>query len=167
MLDENGAPTGEQSIEITPLEPGEGGVVVVAWGPYFRLTEDDKTKLIQSLTTATGARAVMAQKDAVEILATALGRDPQAAWEALRKQNSDETARQASLFEPGGPGGMREPAMLVEDEPVETDDEEVGTRVPTQPSTIDECFAALNEALAKAGLPPIELTEAERAKLGI
>jgi len=71
MLDEAGKAM-EETVK-TERVPGEGGDINLRWPAYFSPTYDDQTKVITSMTMATGGKQVLSKETAMEMVASALG----------------------------------------------------------------------------------------------
>ncbi len=77
VLDDQGAPTGEQTSKQVDRDPGEGGEIEPSWGPYFAPTPNDQSVLATTLSTATGAQPFMSAQTATEVFMGAFNRSPQ------------------------------------------------------------------------------------------
>lgn len=110
VLDENGSPTGEQTVTEEEREPGTGAIVV-EWGEYFTPTADDIQKTTSAISQAAGGKSVMSQRTAVELTANLYNRDANQEWIDVSKENADarahELASNAGMFP--GTGGQVDP----------------------------------------------------------
>jgi hypothetical protein len=96
--DEEGNPTGEESITIEERVPGSGEEVQSQWGPYFPPTPTDQQLVVTTLTTATGQQPIMSQQTAVEIAMTMYNRPPEEEHARLAKEQEKVKADQAQMF---------------------------------------------------------------------
>jgi len=148
VLDAEGNPTGEETERHVEHVPG-AGLVTVEWGEYFKATADDKQKSIGTVQNAAGAKPVLSQRTAVELVANMLDRDANAEWDAVSKEEAARREADGSLFTMGAGGAV-----------LPTDGE---TPAPTQPLDGDGLLTAtdmklvvlVHEARAAKGLPPL------------
>ncbi len=91
--------------------PGEGGVLSLAWGPYFALTPTDVNTKIGNVATAYAARLID-QETAVKKIAPLL--DVEDAEGLLRRVREEAEEREATAAERGGFGLYPEPAPAEE-----------------------------------------------------
>ena len=97
-----GKPTGEVSITFEEREPGQGERVELAWGPTFKPNSVDVQNVVTTMSTATGGKAVVSQKTAVEVVANLLGKDPKTVLEELEHDNQTQMQMNGTMF--GMPG---------------------------------------------------------------
>lgn len=109
VLDADGNPTEEKATRLVQRRLGKGARLTLKWPPFFPPTEQEKQAQVQTLTTATGGRAVMSQQDAVEEWAKASGKDPTLAWQ--RYQAEQQVERERTAFNMPGVGGELPPAV--------------------------------------------------------
>ncbi len=102
VVGEDGKETGEVSIEIEEREPGEGERFELSWGPYFKPNANDLQLTATTMSTATGGKAVVSQKAAVEVMAGILGKDPAQMLREIEQDNRTQMAVNGSMF--GMPG---------------------------------------------------------------
>jgi hypothetical protein len=113
VLDAEGQPTGEETTRLVEREPGTGGDLWVEWGDWFQATPLDKQAVVQTLSTATGAKAVISQRSAVKVIAELYGFDPDAEFkDVLSDDAAAREAMQGGMFP--GVGGEVEPLGLEE-----------------------------------------------------
>ncbi len=113
--DDDGLPTGEEDVESTPREPGEGGEIECQWGPYFEPTPMDQSQIVTTLSLAVAAAPIMSAETATEIVMKTFGREEgdEKAKMAKAKKAADDKA--AEMMPPGGaafggkPGGGKPP----------------------------------------------------------
>jgi hypothetical protein len=110
QTDEDGNPTGEHDVEQVDREPGDGGEIELAWGPYFMPTPADQTALVTTLSTAVGAQPIMSTQTATEILMAAFGREPEDEVKRVQEAVSLAAEQTAQAFDDHGdsPGGKVE-----------------------------------------------------------
>lgn len=168
ILDEEGNPTGEESIRMEPQVPGSSEVVTLSWGPYFTTTSTDQTAVATSLVQATGGKAFCSRKTASELFAGVVSRDPVAMWKELEDESNKSDEQQRLLMGDMGvePGGEVEPidheGEEVEGLVPETIDD-TATRVAVEPIKIAITATDLanivrvNEGRASQGLGPLTL----------
>ncbi|MFA5166867.1 MAG: hypothetical protein WC449_06280, partial [Candidatus Paceibacterota bacterium] len=93
-----GEKTGEVSIEIREREPGTGKHLKLEWGPAFKPNSVDVQNTITTLSTATGGKAVISQRTAVEVVAALLNKDPDEIMEEIKGDHQTEMAMNGSMF---------------------------------------------------------------------
>lgn len=98
VLDDEGNPTGEESVKLIEREPGEAGEVELQWPPWFAPTVDDIAKAAPALTAATAGKAFGTQRTAVRYFAQLVGQDPDAEWNAMQAGHAEETAKTAAML---------------------------------------------------------------------
>lgn len=108
ILDDAGAETGEETIELHPRTPGVGTNLEVSWGPYFKPTSADKSAIAMMLAQATGAKAFCSTRTAVEVFAAEIGKEPGKVWDEMMGDRKNESAQRAAMLggafvEPGSP----------------------------------------------------------------
>jgi len=131
VTDEQGQPTGEFTTEYEPRHPGDGGVLELVWGPYFKRTADDVQKKGTALAAATGGKAVLSQRTGVEQMAADVGVDPQEEWARVAADREAERADQAGMF-PGTGGEVASPDQLP-DGAQPLDQQQAGEQAPSGP----------------------------------
>lgn len=114
LLDVVGDPTGELETYYTPQSPGQGTHVQLSWGPYFQPTEQDKQSAVSTLQAANGAKALISQQTAVEIISMLLGRDSTQEWNRLEAERAKQVSQQAGMF--AGDGDVIGGAVGAEDQ---------------------------------------------------
>lgn len=92
----DGLPTGELTVEVTERKPGKGQIAL-EWGEYFKPTADDIQKQVTTLGAATGSKAVLSQRTAVELTANLYDRDPNREWVEVVKQTQDDKKHELSV----------------------------------------------------------------------
>jgi hypothetical protein len=103
ILDEAGMPTGEVETKLLPRKPGSSSTVRLEWGPYFPTTSSDQQAQSATLSSATGGKASMSQRTAVELQARSLGRDPATEWRRIAEEKRAAAEAEAAMFP--GTGG--------------------------------------------------------------
>jgi hypothetical protein len=103
----DGKPTGEEKVTKTDRMPGEGGDTSLRWPPYFLPTADDQNKVATTLQLATGGKAFLSKKSAVDIAATAFGVDPAEEQDRIEDQSHADKQEQAAML--GGDAGGQVP----------------------------------------------------------
>jgi len=92
VYDDDGNPTGEETIALEYLEPGEGGDLEIVWGDFFAPTANDKLQAVQSVASATAGKAVLSQRGGAGIVSELFGLDAAteiAAIEAAERAKAD------------------------------------------------------------------------------
>lgn len=103
-----GQDTGEMEIVFTsvPRQPGTSNNLDLTWGEFFPLTPDDQTKIVTLASLATAGKAVMSKETAIEIVATAFGRDPIAEKKRVELGAKQQMAEQRAMVAAGIGGPM-------------------------------------------------------------
>jgi hypothetical protein len=98
VLDDNGLPTGEETVTVVERSPGESGEVELQWPSFFSPTVDDLSKAAPALTAATGGKAFMTQQTATRYMASLVGHDPEAEWKAMQAGLAEEETKTAAML---------------------------------------------------------------------
>lgn len=176
-FDEMGNDTGEEIVELVPRDPGDGGVLELTWGEYFKPTPTDHSAIITALVSATGNRPFMSEQTATDIVAASFGRDGRDEWRKLSEQHAIAEAKQAEMFSdsagsivgggqiqhtmklPGG-GSMRRkadiPAGFGLPEIESSQEMPVTSEKATLTSSDVATIITVNEARAAIDLPPLD-----------
>lgn len=104
--DDDGNPTGEDSIKREDREPGEGGDIEPQWGPYFMPTPTDQQATCATLAQATGNQPFMSTQTATEIAMAAFGRDANDEASRVAAEKQQQQDQQSQMFPGAGGGGF-------------------------------------------------------------
>lgn len=138
---------------------GKGKAVLVRWGELHAPTPSDLTALAQSMTVATGGRAVVSQETGVAVFAAQAqtGIDPSTEMSRIQSEREEHVASFESSMKPGADGeleGAIEGAKGIE---AESGDAPDGTKVKPG-ATKDIQAMALNGAQVTAFLELMSAT---------
>jgi hypothetical protein len=97
-----GLPTGKKKVTVVPRKLGAGGEITLHWPEWFPLTAEDRSKDTATLSTASGGKAVISQKDAVEKAAQLHGLDPTESWKNVTAQVQAEAEATRGMYPPAG-----------------------------------------------------------------
>lgn len=96
---ENGEDNATDNVEV-----GDYAGSDLIWGQYFKPTQDDQAKAVQTASQATGGKQIMSTESAIGMVASAFGHDPA---EEIRRvatevklQAEEDMARQEAAFSP-------------------------------------------------------------------
>lgn len=106
VLDDDGKP--EVEVIRTPRTPGDGGDVTLVWPAYFQATSQDQTNISNTLSVATGGKAILSKETAIELMAQVFNMDPEEEKLRVEAGSQKEKAEQAEMFPPTG-GGPDDP----------------------------------------------------------
>lgn len=98
VTDDEGVPTGEQSITMDPLDPGMGTDISSEWGPYFPPTPTDQQLTVSTLAQATGNQPFLSTQTATEIALAAFNRPAEEEHARIAKEQQVIQAKQAQMF---------------------------------------------------------------------
>lgn len=96
----------ERPVQV-PRRPGDGGEINLRWPPYFEPTPDDQAKIVTTLSTAVGGKAILSAETAVDVAAMAYGLDPAEERERVARESEKTESSQAQMFP--GIGGAASP----------------------------------------------------------
>ena len=152
VLDADGKPTGDRSITFVDRHPGTSDALLIEWPDYFEPTAADRKAETDELMSATGAKPVMSQRTAVEIVASSRGRDPAEEQRRIDEEREKETASREAMFG-GGSGGEVDDAGA----PVDGTQPVGGKPAAAAPMSAQtmELIYTVNQLLAKNGDPPL------------
>jgi hypothetical protein len=101
LVDEIGNPTGEYEIQLHDRVPGTGSLAL-EWPSYFEETPDDLNKTVTSLNVATGGKASISQRTAVETVCKIIKRSPIEEFARLKEQEQKDKDAMSGMFPPTG-----------------------------------------------------------------
>lgn len=146
----------EEGLDGEPVEkqvlqernPGAGEKVELQWGPYFLPTPADQQSTAITLSTATGGKAIMSKRTAVEVMASTLGRNPTEEWNRVNGDDAARRAQEAEMLQ-GDTGGEveSEAAMPAGAQSKDQKIQLTATDIAT--------IVFVNEARASQGLGPL------------
>lgn len=102
QLDEKGQPTGKTISREEEHHPGKIDTIKLVWPAYFPETENERQQRMQSLTTATGGKAVLSQRTATELAANVYGVDAAAEAQRVAEDAQRAAEREGLMFPPMG-----------------------------------------------------------------
>lgn len=103
VLDDQGKP--KESVQMVARQPGAGGEIDLNWPAYFPPTPQDQQQTVQTLSTASGGKAVLSQQTSVEQAATVYGADPGEEWARVQKMGASDDAKAAEQAKAFGQDG--------------------------------------------------------------
>jgi len=102
VLDEDGRPTGEETVTLIERTPGEGGDIDLQWPDYFPPTPTDQQMIVTTLSTAVAQAPIMSQQTATEIVMGAFGKEGADEWTRVQQAQAQVEDKQAQMFEDAG-----------------------------------------------------------------
>lgn len=106
--------TGKETIKKIPRDPGEGGDVNLQWPAFFPPTVQDQNLTVTTLQLATGGKAFLSKKTAVDIVAQTFGIDPAEEQRRIESQSDQDKADESEMTPPGMGGEVKKPDELPE-----------------------------------------------------
>jgi hypothetical protein len=150
VVGEDGKPTGEVSIEFVERHPGVGEHVQLEWPDYYEPTAADRKAETDELQAAAGAKPVMSQRTAVELVARARGRDPGDEQRRLDEEREQDARDRLGMFDGGAGGRVGGTGELPEGaEPLG------GGKAAELPAQTLELIYTVNQLLAMRGDGPL------------
>lgn len=114
----DGETTGEVSISFVDRHPGSSENLQLEWPDYFEPTAGDQKAEMDELQAAAGAKPIMSQRTAVELLAQSRGRDPGEEQRRLATEQEREARDRLGLFDGGAGGPVADGALPEGAEPL-------------------------------------------------
>ncbi len=153
VLDSDGQPTGEKSVEYEDRHPGTSEDLRLEWPPYFEPLPSDTKAETDSLQAAAGGKPVLSQQTAVELAARARGRDAEEERRRLEAERAQERAEREAMFDGGGAGGQvsSQDELPAGAEPLPGE----GGGGAAISSQADELVHTVNQLRARAGSGPL------------
>jgi len=111
----DGRPTGERTTKYEQRKPGTSRVFQCDWPKRFSATDADDQAAATTLSTATGGKASVSQRTAVETMARRMGRDPADEWKRVSDEQRVAEERELGMF-PGTGGAVEQPSVQEEEQ---------------------------------------------------
>lgn len=98
IFDEDGRPTGKETVKVEERTPGNGGDLDLEWDDFFAPTANDRLQAVQTVTTATVGKPVLSQRGGAMLVSAMFGLDATSEIVALEAAERAKLAAQDSMF---------------------------------------------------------------------